>query len=375
MTIAVNTRFLLGEYLEGYGNFIFESFSRLASKHADHQFIYIFDRPFDPRFITSKNIKPVVAGPPARHPLLWHYWYNYKLPRILRRYKADILVSPDGCCSLRTKVPQCIVVHDLSFIHYPEFMIKSHVSFYKRYTPFFLKKAKSIITVSESSKKDIENTYGIDGSKIDVVYNGVKNVFNPISEVEKEIIKEKYTEGKEFFLCAGSIHPRKNLINLLKAFSIFKKRQKSNMQLLIIGRKAWKYEGFFESLGSYKYATDVKVQDYLPDNELAKIMAAAYALIYPSFFEGFGVPTIEAMKAEVPVLASNINSIREICDTAAIYFDPNNYENIADSMMKVFKDENKRKELIQEGKKRALKFNWNNTSDLVWESILKTMNC
>ena len=359
--------------MEGYGNFIFESFSLLAKKYPKHQFIYIFDRPFDSRFITSGNIIPVMVGPEARHPLLWHYWYNYKLPAVFRKYKADVFVSTDGFCSLRTKVPQCLVVHDLSFIHYPAFMMKSHLHFYKRFTPRFLKKAKSIATVSEFSKKDIVNTYKIDPQKINVVYNGIKSVFKPIPSEEKEKVKEKYTEGREYFLYIGSIHPRKNMFNLLKAFSFFKKRQKSNMQLLIVGRKAWNYKQFFESVGSYKYRKEVKILEYQPEEELSRILGAAYALIYPSFFEGFGVPVIEAMQSEVPVITGHASALPEICGEAALYFDPNDFESIADKMMFLFKNENKRNELIQLGIQRALKFNWNKTADLLWASILKAI--
>ena len=154
MVIAVNTRFLLPDYLEGYGNFIFECFSRLAKKYPEHTFLYIFDREFDEKFITSGNIIPVIAGPSARHPLLWQYWYNYKVPALLRKYKADVFVSPDGFCSLRTRVPQCLVLHDLAFIHYPQFINKSHLRFYNKFTPKFLQKAKSIATVSQFSKAD-----------------------------------------------------------------------------------------------------------------------------------------------------------------------------------------------------------------------------
>ena len=160
MVIAVNTRFLLVDYLEGYGNFIYETFRRITEQHPEHEFIFIFDRPYDKRFLFSNNIKTVVTGPAARHPLLWKLWYDIKVPVILKRYKVDVFVSCDGFCSLGTKVPQCLVVHDLAFLHYPSAIKKSHLLFYKRYTPKFLGKAISIATVSEFSKKDIIAQYG-----------------------------------------------------------------------------------------------------------------------------------------------------------------------------------------------------------------------
>ena len=374
MVIAVNTRFLLPDYLEGYGNFIFECFSRLAKKYPEHTFLYIFDREFDEKFITSGNIIPVIAGPSARHPLLWQYWYNYKVSALLRKYKADVFVSPDGFCSLRTRVPQCLVLHDLAFIHYPQFINKSHLRFYNKFTPKFLQKAKSIATVSQFSKADVCKQYKIAEDKIDVVYNGVSKKFKPLNQEEKDAIKESYSEGKEFFLFTGSIHPRKNIMNLLKAFSIFKKRQKSNMQLLIAGRLAWGYEGFTNSLKSYKYRKEVKLLGYLPKEVLAEITASAYALVYPSFFEGFGVPPLEAMQTGVPVIASNAGSIPEVCGGAAIYIDPGKIEDIAEKMMLLYKDEVQRNDLIEKGKIRARLYSWEKTSHLLWLSILKATN-
>ena len=325
MVIAVNTRFLLVDYLEGYGNFIYETFRRITEQHPEHEFIFIFDRPYDKRFLFSNNIKTVVTGPAARHPLLWKLWYDIKVPVILKRYKVDVFVSCDGFCSLGTKVPQCLVVHDLAFLHYPSTIKKSHLLFYKRYTPKFLGKAISIATVSEFSKKDIIAQYGTDAKKINVVCNGVKEIFNPINNDAKATIKNKYTDGKEYFIYAGSIHPRKNLITLLKAFSVF------------------------------------------------KIIGAAYGLVYPSFFEGFGVPVLEAMRCDVPVITSADSAMQEIAKDAALYADANSHTDIANKMMLLYKDENLRKELILKGRQIVKQYSWDKTATLLWQSIVKVM--
>ena len=373
MVIAVNTRFLLVDYLEGYGNFIYETFRRITEQHPEHEFIFIFDRPYDKRFLFSNNIKTVVTGPAARHPLLWKLWYDIKVPVILKRYKVDVFVSCDGFCSLGTKVPQCLVVHDLAFLHYPSAIKKSHLLFYKRYTPKFLGKAISIATVSEFSKKDIIAQYGTDAKKINVVYNGVKEIFNPINNEAKATIKNKYTDGKEYFIYAGSIHPRKNLITLLKAFSVFKKRQQTNMKLVLAGRLAWQYESFEKDLKSYKYRNDVVLTGYVEDAVLADIIGAAYALVYPSLFEGFGVPVLEAMRCDVPVITSADSAMQEIAKDAALYADANSHTDIANKMMLLYKDENLRKELILKGRQIVKQYSWDKTATLLWQSIVKVM--
>lgn len=374
MVIAVNTRFLLPGYLEGYGNFVNECFCRLARYHPEHTFIFIFDRPFDPGFVCSQNIIPVVLSPEARHPLLWWIWFNIRIPAVLKKYKTDVFVSADGFCSLLTAVPQCIVIHDLAFLHYPQFITRSHLLFYKKFTPAFLNKAKAVATVSAFTKADIIKNYKIDGGKIDVVYNGVREAFKPVDFDEREAIKAKYSGGNEYFLCTSSIHPRKNLVNLLKAFSVFKKKQKSKMRLILAGRMAWNNEAFSDLLKTYKYKDEVILAGYLSNEALEEVTAGAYAMIYPSLFEGFGVPMIEAMQSEVPVLTGNVSALPEIAGDAALYFDPSDHNDIALKIMLIYKDEQLRGELVLKGKRQSANYSWDNTASLLWDCITKAIN-
>ena len=369
MIIAVNTRYLWKNKLEGWGYFIQEVFRELALRHPEHQFYFIFDRPFDPQFIFSENVHGIVAGPPARHPLLWKYWYDLKIPRVLRRIRADVFVSPDGFASLRTRVPQCIVVHDLGFLHQPEAYQSSHLFFYKRYMARFLQKAASIATVSQFSRDDIMQQYRVPEAKIKVVYSAVKDGFRSISYDEKEEVKQRWTEGREYFIYIGALQPRKNLVALLKAFSIFKKRQQSAMKLVLAGRLAWKNDAFLELLKTYKFRNDVVLTGYVEEDELARLAGAAYALVYPSLFEGFGVPVLEGMKAGVPVLTSEKSSMAEIGGDAALYFNPRDHKDMADAMMRIYKDETLRSQLVERGITIAAQYSWSRTASLVWEAI------
>ena len=369
MVIAVNTRFLLGDTLEGYGYFTKEVFTRLAAAHPQHQFYFLFDRPVHSSFQFGQNVTPIVAPPPARHPLLWKWWYDVTVPRILKKIGADVFVSPDGFLSLTTGVPQCLVVHDLGFLHFSEGYQMSHLRFYKYYTPRFLKKAATIATVSQFSKRDIIQQYKIPPDKISVLYSAAKPLFKPLPWDEHAAVKEQYSEGHEYFIYTGAIHPRKNLINLLKAFSIFKKRQKSSLKLLLAGRLAWKNNQFLELLKTYKYRNDVVLLDYLPEAELVRVVGAAYALVYPSFFEGFGVPVLEAMACEVPVLTSAASPMQEIAGDAALYFDPHNVAEIAEALMQVYKDEDGRQRLIERGNAIHTQYSWDRTANLLWQSI------
>lgn len=371
MQIAVNTRFLSYENQEGYGYFLQEVLSRLVKDHPEHQFIFIFDRPFHKGFIFAPNVTAVIAGPPARHPVLWKWWYDVRIPAVLKKYHADVFLSCDGFCSLTTRVPQCLVVHDLAFLHYPTFIKKSHLFFYKRYTPKFLEKASSVATVSQFSKKDIIEKYGVDAARVNVVYSAAKELFKPADWQSKQAVRDEFTNGKNYFIYVGSIHPRKNPTALLKAFSIFKKRQKSDWKLVIAGRAAWHSKAFMDSLGTYKYRDDLVVTGYVDETKLERLISAAYALVYPSFFEGFGVPVLEAMQAGVPAITSAGSAMQEIAGDSALYADPESYQDIAEKMMLIYKDETLRNNLVEKGLITARAYNWDKTAALMWQSIEK----
>lgn len=373
MIIAVNTRPLLSDNLEGYGYFIQETFRRITQQHPEHTFLFIFDRPFSGEFIFGENVKAVVTGPAARHPLLWKFWYDFKVPAILKKYKADVFVSCDGGCSLTTKVPQCLVVHDLSFLQDAFSIQKSERSFYKRHTPKFLAKASTIATLSAFSRKEICNQYAWKEESIDIVYSGAGEVFAPLTIEEKNSVKEKYTEGREYFVYTGAIHPNKNLVHLLKAFSVFKKKQKSGMKLVLAGPLAKNYESFAKDLQSYKYRDDVVMTGYLPEAALAAVTGAAYAMVYPSLWEGFSVAVLEAIQAGVPVILSDGSAMQEVAGDAALYANGTDYADIAEKMIRLYKDENMRATLIKNGQAVKGKYSWDKTADGLWKCIQKAV--
>ena len=369
MRIAVNTRFLQKNKLEGYGYYIHELMQRITINHPEHQFLFLFDREFDDSFIYNTNITAKAIGPKARHPLSFRYWYDIQFTRAVKKFKADVIVSLDGFCSLTSKVPQILAVHDLAYLHYPDFIPWYHLWFYKLYQKKFMQKAKHIVTVSEFSKQDIISNFKIPAKKISVVPNGIRNNFKPLSYEQKDNVKNEYTLGNEYFLAVGGIHPRKNIMQLLKAFSQFKKWQQSNMKLVIAGRLAWQYEIFIEKLKSYKYRNDVVLTGYINDDSLAELMGGAYALVYPSLFEGFGVPIIEAMQSGTPVITSNTSSMPEVGGDAALHANPDDVDDLAKQMMLIYKDEKMRNQLIEKGFIRARQFSWDVSAIKLWELI------
>ncbi len=374
MKIAVNTRLLLKNQMDGIGYFTYETFKLITSKYPEHEFIFIFDRKPHPDFIFSKNITAKVISPQARHPLLYKVWYQYSLNRLLKRINADIFVGTDGMIPLKTRTKTLSVIHDINFHHHPEFLPKKYADFYNKYFKSFAQKATRIATVSEYSKKDICDSYQIEASKIEVVYNGASKNFKPIDDNMREDIQQQYSKGAPYFLFIGTLHPRKNLINLFKAFDEFKNSTSSNFKLVIAGKKMW-WEGEIETtFNNLKYKSDVVFTGRLAEQDLYKLTAAAHTLTYVPFFEGFGIPLVEAMSCGVPVITSNTTSMPEVVEDAGLLVNPNSVTDITEAMTKITSNENLYKELSKKSISQAQKFTWDKTADLLWDSIQKTIN-
>ena len=295
MRIAINTRFLLKDKMEGFGWFTFETVKRIVENHPEHDFIFFFDRPFDLKYVFADNVTPVILNPPARHPVLFKIWFNYSVTKALKKYKADLFFSPDGYLSLRSNTPQIVVIHDLNFEHHPEDLPKSALKYLKTYFPKFAKKAAHIITVSQFSKDDIVATYGISPSKITVAYNGASEKFKPVDESTKTDIRKKYTSGKPYFIFVGALHARKNINRLLLAFDEFKTATGSETQLLIVGEQLWKNAPYQEALDQIEHTDHVHFSGHVNLDTLTGLLGSARALTFVSYFEGFGIPLVEAM--------------------------------------------------------------------------------
>jgi glycosyltransferase involved in cell wall biosynthesis len=370
MRIAVNTRLLLKGKLEGIGWFTYQTLEHIVRQHPEHEFYFFFDRPYDPQFVFAPNVKPVVVHPQARHPVLFYLWFEWSIPLMLRKYKIDLFLSTDGYASLSTKVPTCLVIHDLAFEHYPEHYVTTHRIYWRHYSPLFARKAARIATVSTFSKNDISDRYGVSKDNIDVVYNGAHSQYRPLSNDERNAVKEKYTNGCEYFVFAGAIHPRKNIVNLLKAFVAFKKRQPTNMKLVIVGRPAWKYDEVEEMRYLMPFKEDVKWVGYMNVDELSKVIGGAYALVYASLFEGFGIPILEALQCGVPGIVSNTSSMPEVAGEAALLVDPADPDDIAAKMHQMYKDEALRAKLISKAAAQVQKFTWQGAADRLWNSMM-----
>lgn len=373
MRIAVNTRLLLHDRLDGIGWFTAETARRMVLAHPEHEFFFFFDRKPHPEFLFADNVTPVVLCPQARHPVLWYLYFEWSTQIALKRYKIDLYLSPDGMMPLHPKVPTLNVIHDLNFEHASGNLKASHQRYMSHYFPLFARNATRLATVSSYSKKDIAETYGIPAEKIDVVYDGAHSNYRPHSDDEKEVIRQRFTDGHPFVIFISTILKRKNLANLLLAFDKVKEdKSNEDLKLVVVGSRVWWQDELESAWNGMKHQSDVIFPGRVEPNDLSALLSAAEMLVYPSYFEGFGIPILEAMYAETAVIASRTTSMPEVGGDAVLYIDPSDIDDIAHAISRL-RNKTLQQEFIEKGRLQRQKFSWEITANLLWDSMMKTI--
>lgn len=364
--IALNARLLIPDRLEGIGWFTHEIYKRIIAHHPEHEFLLIFDRKPDRMFDFGPHVQLIRLLPPARRPFLYDWWFNQSISRILKSWCADVFVSTDGMLSMRTKVPQIAVMHDLNFMHHPEWMPIREARYYRSRFPRFAQKAARIITVSEFSRQDIHEQFGIDRDLISVVGNAPAEEYKPLtSESVRRDEQEKWTGGRPYYAFVGSLHPRKNVNGLLEAFKLYR-HEGGVCELVIVGGNMWSDER--------QRVPGVHYTGRLDRASLAALVGASQGLIFLPWFEGFGVPLVEAFACGVPVIASNVTAMPEICgEAAAALVAPSDAAGAARAMRALDEDAALREDAVRKGLERAAAFSWEDSARRFWEVIENSM--
>ncbi|MBK6931273.1 MAG: glycosyltransferase family 4 protein [Saprospirales bacterium] len=371
MRIAVNTRFLLPGKLEGLGWYTHELMRRMVAQHPEDDFLFLFDRPYDPCFVYGSNVIPLVLFPPARHPFLWYAWFEWAVPKALKQYAADVFFSPDSFLSLRARIPTVMTVHDLIPLQHPEQVPWWSRDYYRYFFPGFMRRAEHLVAGSTYTRQQIVDLSGIPAEKISVVYNGCREGFHPLPEQEKRAVRAQYAGGSDYFFYTGAIHPRKNIPRLIRAFDAFREETGASFRLLLAGRMAWQTGAVREAYENARHRSDIHFLGYVPEDQLQRLMAAAWALVYVSLGEGFGLPVLEAMHSETAVICAATTALPEVADEAALLVDPCLEVEICAAMVRIFQDDALRQRLIARGRLQRAKFDWDVAAQQVYQLITR----
>jgi len=283
----------------------------------------------------------------------------------LRLRPVDIL-HVQFTAPLFCPVPVLATIHDLAFEHMPETFTRRgslQLKFTVRWTA---RRAARIATVSEYSRQDLLKTYKLPPEKVVVTHNGIGSNFSPepASAVEGQNLRQRFEIERDFILVVGSLQPRKNLVRLIRAYSELRKRLPDfKYQLVIVGRKLWLANEVFAEVNKQEWGRDVIVTGYVADEDLPAFYRSASAFVYPSLFEGFGIPPLEAMACGTPVVTSNTSSLPEVAGDAALLIDPYDEQELANALLRIVKDEPLRARLRERGLAQSKKFTWRNAAE------------
>lgn len=306
-------------------------------------------------------------------------WRFIKLPLFLKKNNAfalDIIhdtyeIGPLSLVNLPTK--KIITVYDLSAYLFPQYHNFLNYLLHKLLFRKTLLNANYVLTISKNSKKDLVKHFNINPNKIKVTYLGVNEKFKLYkNKTELDDVRRKYNLPKKFILNVSTLEPRKNIPNLLKAYG--KLYEKIKIPLIIIGKTGWKYKKIFKAIENCNLKDKIILLGYIRQKDLPAIYNLATVFVYPSFYEGFGLPVLEAMACGCPVITSNTSSLPEVAGKAAVMTNPYDVNTLSKTMRKVLTDENLRKSMIKRGLKQVKKFSWNRCAKQTLKAYNKIYN-
>ena len=326
----------------------------LARLEGDDEFIILHSRKDSRRdLVDAQRFRRKKLWTPSHHRL-----EGWVLPLELRRLGLDVLHSPDFIPPPSNSFHSVITVHDLSFLLYPHFLTEESARYYGQIDQA-VRRADHIIAVSESTKQDTMQLLGVPERKISVIHEAANPIFRRMDvEEARRCLDKTYQLPDQFILFVSTLEPRKNITALLRAFYQLKDDYKLPHKLVLAGRKGWLFDDIFATVSSLNIDDDCIFLGHVPVEHLLYLYNTAELLVHPAFYEGFGLPPLEAMACGAPVVASNVSALPEIVGDAGLLIDPNDVEGLEVAIYRALTDEDLRAGLIERGLERAKQFSW-----------------
>ena len=294
-----------------------------------------------------------------------NFWETVKVPNILTDETIDLYHVPQNGVGLplNTNCKNIITLHDIIPLKMPETVSNRYLKLFNEDLPKIIDNCQGIITVSNFSKDDIASSFNIAKDKIYVTHLAAEDIYCPLNKfICRNLLEKRYDIYDKFILYVGGLSPRKNILGLIEAYSLLPNLIKDQYKLVITGKKGISYDKYKKRCEELNINSYVIFTDFLPMKDLSLFYNVAEALIYPSLYEGFGLPPLEAMACGTPVIASNLTSIPEVCSDSALLIDPYNIDELKDSIEHLLSDTMLQLKLIQKGLARSSKFSWNKTA-------------
>jgi glycosyltransferase involved in cell wall biosynthesis len=291
-------------------------------------------------------------------------WYRLQLPLPIERWTGDLALfhAPDFVLPPTLPATKTVVtIHDLSFVHFPHFTMPGMLRYLNKWVPASVQRADHVIAVSEATRQDLIELYHTPPEKISVLYHGVGAEFMPINTTQQQAIRQKYNLSTQpYFISVGTIQPRKNYITLIKAFNQLPPEARAlKPLLLIIGGRGWHDEA---TVAAMQAQANIRWLGFVPDTDLPALYRAATALVYPSYYEGFGLPVLEAMVCGTPIISANTSALPEVVGQAGFLVDPHDWLGMAANMAELLLNKELYQRLSRASLAQATQFSWTTTA-------------
>ena len=365
MIIGIDARIAQAK-MAGMGYYLKNLLKGLLEIDQENQYKVLGDKILPP----MKNLK--MYGLRGRKKKIINFlWKTTSWPRFEKMIKGtDLGFFPNFVMPPTRLAKTVLAIPDLSYLYYPAFIESKNLNYLTKFVPPSIRKASAVITISENTKNDIIKHFGVEPKKIFVTHLAADKVFVPQTNEVINAARKKYGINKPYLLFVGTFEPRKNIETLLRAFAGLTLIRKQ-YQLVLVGSKGWYADGIFRLINKLYLHDDVKILGYVPNSDLPAIYAGSELFVFPSFYEGFGLPVCEAMACGVPVLCSSASSLPEIGDRAGVYFNPFDTEELAGKTSDLLLDTEKRKQMRELGLAQASKFSWHKTAKETLEVFKK----
>ncbi|MBI4666411.1 MAG: glycosyltransferase family 4 protein [Nitrospinae bacterium] len=296
--------------------------------------------------------------------LIGDFWENFCLPSVLKKKGVDVFHGPAFMVPLKKYPKTVVTIHDIVSFIMPDTIPRKYAFYMRMLISLVARRADRIISVSESTKKDLMEWLRVPENKISVVHQAVSDRFRPPAPGEDSLrgLREKFGIRGKYMLFVGNLEPRKNLTRLMEAFASSKNRLGDDYQLVICGKKGWLYNDILNACDQLKGANDIVITNYASEDDLLHLYQNSDMFVFPTRYEGFGLPVLEAMACGAPVITSNISSLPEIAGDAALLIDPLSVDEISRAMIKLSNNPGLRAEMREKGFKQAAKFSWMDTA-------------
>jgi glycosyltransferase involved in cell wall biosynthesis len=352
MRIGIDAR-LVYYSQAGIGQYILHLADGLSRIDRENEYVLLQSRKDDTTILEQPNFRRVSLWTPSHHRL-----ERYSLNVELMRLGLDILHSPDFIPPHRPSCRSVITVHDLAFLLYPHFLTKESARYYGHIDDA-VRWTDHIIAVSESTRRDTVDHLGVPEDKITVVHEAANPIFRPVSQDEaRQQVRNRHGIDGRFILFVSTIEPRKNVPTLMRALWQLVECYKEEVHLVLAGGKGWLYEDTFAAVDELHLDDRVHFVGRVSSEDLLYLYNAAELLAHPAFYEGFGLPPLEAMACGLPVIVSNVSSLPEVVGDAGLLVDPHDVDELTVGIWRVLTDEELRQEMIEKGLRQAARFSW-----------------